>query len=113
MCRGAVSESSLREQEPKLAPREEKTPRARLELPPARSMTLSGPKPKIRSALGGLRSKSGARSAQSLLEIGTSVVNRTEVAADIGEVSVVEGKCIPAVLPAVRVTVRESFLESI
>ena len=53
-----MSESSLREPEPKLVTREERTPRAKLELPPARSMTLSGPRPKIRSGLGGLRSLS-------------------------------------------------------
>ena len=44
-------------------------------------------------------------------EIGTECCE--EFSRRYGEVSVVEGKCIPAVLPAVRVTVRESFLESI
>ena len=56
--RAAVSEYSLREQESRLVTREERTPRAKLELPPARSMTLSGLRPKIRSGLGGLRSSS-------------------------------------------------------
>ena len=41
-----------------LVTREDRAPRAKLELPPARSMTLSGPRPKIRSGLGGLRSSS-------------------------------------------------------
>ena len=53
----------------------------------------------------------GGKVSQSLLEIGTECCE--EFSRRYGEVSVVEGKCIPAVLPAVRVTVRESFLESI
>ena len=53
-----MSESNLRETEPRSQSREDaKPPKHKLELP-SRAMTLSGPKPKIRTSLGGIRSSS-------------------------------------------------------
>ncbi|KAI6649218.1 CLIP-associating protein 1-like isoform X22 [Oopsacas minuta] len=56
--RSTVSETNLREAEPRTPAREERTPRHKLDIPPTRAMTISGPKPKLRPGLGGLRSSS-------------------------------------------------------